>query len=149
MGFERVDAYQQLSQRQVSQRWTSHPDRSVLKICDAPWRSYLWGEHQNSSEDAPSCEKPGGASKAFLEKGGQENWGSYLLCSLAFKNILRAIGIYCVYKGSTSNDESFDVYHSFSVKLDEVNDGLTKVSQIMGLGFWKIGGSNKEEQGWS
>ena len=58
-----------------------------------------------------------------------------MLCSLAFRNILRAIEIYCVHKGSTSNDESFDVQDSFSVKLDEVNDGLTKVSQIMGLGF--------------
>ena len=48
---------------------------------------------------------------------------------------MRAIEIYCVHKGSTSNDESFDVQDSFSVKLDEVNDGLTKVPQFMGLRF--------------
>ena len=94
--------------------------------------------------DAPSYQKPGGASKAFLEKGGQENWGSYLLCSLAFVNILRAIEIYCVHIDSTSNDESFDVQHSFCVKLDEVNDGIIKVYQNKGLGFWKIGGCIKE-----
>ena len=59
----------------------------------------------------------------------------YLLCSLAFRNTLRAIETYCVHKGSTSNDESFDVQHSLSVKLDEVNDGLTKVPQFMGRRF--------------
>ena len=30
------------------------------------------------------------------------------------------------------------------MKLDEVDGGLTKVFQIMGPGFQKIGGSNKE-----
>ena len=60
---------------------------------------------------------------------------SYLLCSLAFRNTLSATETYCVHKGSTSNDESFDVQHSLSVKLDEVNDGLTKVPQFMGRRF--------------
>ena len=78
MGNDRVDAYQKLFQRQLSHKWISPGDRSVLKFLVPPEGVTYEGRDKNSSENflqsifvPPSHQKPGGGTKPIFEKGGQ------------------------------------------------------------------------------